>query len=286
MKQALARTAATLCAWAIAFASGCATEPITLNDIFLRPTSEIIGSPADYGYEYDELFVPIDDTRQVSIWHVKSKDPKAIVVIVPGSDRNKSRYLIGLPAFIPNGYDVILMDYEGFGQSPGTNELSNLVDDGYAVIDYALTKHKHVVGFGVSTGAPTVTRVAVDRDLAACIYEGSLILKDEPELYLKYIGIDVELFWDIANAVTHPQIPDSFDILKWVAQVDEPKLIMHSREDDVTTYEAGVRVFAAAAEPKEFVEFSGAHGKMIELDPEFWTDTVVGFLDGVMANKK
>jgi alpha-beta hydrolase superfamily lysophospholipase len=259
---------------------GCSIEPpIALNDIFLRPTEEVIGTPAEYGYEYDELFVPIDETRKVSIWHVHAENPKAIVVIVPGSDRNKSRYLIGLPPLIPNGYDVILMDYEGFGASPGDSDLANLLDDGYAVIDYALSKHPHVVGFGVSTGAGIVTRVAVDRDLTACIYEGSLILKDEPELYLKYIGIDVPLFWGIANAYAHPQIPDGFDILKWIPRVDEPKLIMHSVDDDVTTFEAGVRVFSAAEEPKAFVEFTGAHGKMIEIDPTFWAGTVINWLD-------
>src|SRR5262245_6933619 len=118
---------------------GCAGEPpVTLDTIFLRPTAEIEGTPGSLGYRYDELFVPIDETRQVSIWHVHAENPKGIVVIVPGSDRNKSRYLIGLPAFVPFGYDVILMDYEGFGQSPGDNSLENLLDDGFAVIDYAL----------------------------------------------------------------------------------------------------------------------------------------------------
>src|SRR5262245_53096829 len=111
----LAGWAVGLCALAI---SGCTGDPpIALNDIFLRPTAEIRGTPGDYGYPYDELFVPIGDLRKVSIWHVHAEDPKGIVVIIPGSDRNKSRYLIGLPVFIPNGYDVILMDYEGFGES-------------------------------------------------------------------------------------------------------------------------------------------------------------------------
>lgn len=270
----------------VAALTGCSAEPLlSLESVFLRPSSEIVGTPADYGYEFEERFVPIDETRKVSIWHVRADRPKAIVVIVPGSDRNKSRYLIGLPVFIPNGYDVVLMDYEGFGDSPGRHTLENLIDDGNAVLDYARTQHPTVVGFGVSTGAPIVARAAVDRDLAACLFEGSLILRDEPELYLRYLGIDVSLFWDIANAVTHPQIPDEFDILRWIARVEEPKLIMHSRDDDVTTYQAGLRVFAAAAEPKTFVEWVGPHGKMIEWDPERYTRTVIDWLDAVIEAK-
>jgi uncharacterized protein len=263
--------------------SGQFAAPIALNDIFLRPTAEIVGTPADYGYAYDELFVPIDAQRKISIWHVYAENPKAIVVIIPGSDRNKSRYLIGLPVYIPNGYDVILMDYEGFGASPGEHTLSNLLDDGLAAVDYALSKHPRVVAFGISTGASPAVEAARNRNLAAVILEASLVLHDEPELYLRYIGLNIPLLWDIANAYAHPQIPEGFDILSNIGYVDEPKLVMHSTEDDVTTFEAGLRVFTAAVEPKGLFVQHGAHGAMISETFDAYRDQVIGWLDSKLA---
>jgi alpha-beta hydrolase superfamily lysophospholipase len=265
--------------------AGCQLEPlIPIDDIFLRPTAEIVGSPADFGFEYESLFLPIGETRGISAWHVKAADPKGIVVIIPGSDKNKSRYLIGLPVFIPHGYDVILMDYEGFGESPGEHTLANLIDNGFAAIEYAQSKHPTVIAFGVSTGAPTAIKAAVDKDLAAVLLEAPLILADEPELYLSNImGIELAFLWNIANAYVHPQIPPGFDILTNAALADEPKLIMCSVDDDVVTFESGLRVFEAAAEPKEFWEMQGDHGGMIMLDFAAYQNRIISWLDATLG---
>lgn len=266
------------------FCTGCQIEPpIPLDDIFLRPTEKIAGTPEDYGYAYESLFLPIGESRGISVWHVKSDDPKAVVVIIPGSDRNKSRYVIALPVFIPQGYDVILMDYEGFGESPGEHKLQNLIDDGFAAIEYAQSKHPNVIAFGVSTGAPTAIRAATEKDLAAVLLEAPLILADETELYLRSIGIDLPAIWNIANLYVHPQIPPDFDILRHAVTVEEPKLIMCSVDDDVVTYESGVRVFNAAAEPKIFWEMQGKHGGMIELDFDAYQKKIIGWLDATLG---
>jgi len=270
--------------------AGCSgTEPpITVENIFLRPTARVLGSPADMGCSnFETIDVPISDTRKVSIWWVHAEKPKATVVIIPGSDRNKSRYLIGLPVFIPNGYDVILMDYEGFGESSGGKlELSKLLDDGLAVVDYALSKTDRVVTFGISTGTPVAAWVASQRELAGCIFEACLILELEPELYLRdYLNLNIPVAWDIAQAYIDPQIPDGFDILKYIQRVDESKFFMHSIQDDVTPFTGGMMVYEAARDPKQFWMTLGGHGQMIELDPAGYTAEIIGWLDANVAPK-
>lgn len=262
---------------------GC--MPITLSTIFLRPTPDVVGLPDDYGFtDYEEVMVPVADERAVSIWHVHADDPKGIVVIIPGSDRNKARYLVGLPVFVPNGYDTILMDYEGFGDSTGgLLDLARLTEDGQAVLEYAQTQHENVIAFGISTGGPTATWCAAKMDLAAVILEAPLVLADEVELWLRNQEVEEAVLWDVANLWVHPQIPDSFDILKWIAFVDEPKLIMQSTEDDTVPFDAGESVFAAASEPKEFFELRGDHGEMVELDPTAYSATIIGWLDQVLG---
>lgn len=263
--------------------AGCVdtSAPPLLEAIFLRPTAEVKGSPADYGYAYDEKMLEVEPGREISVWHVHAEDPKAIVVIIPGSDRNKSRYLIGLPVFVPNGYDVVLMDYEGFGASPGRPTLENLVDDAFTAVSYAKTQHEKVIAFGISTGGPSATRVAADLDLTGVLYEAPLLIQREAELWLRDNNINVPLFWQVGNAFTTMEAPEEFDILKYVARVTEPKMIMHSSEDDVSPFSAGAMIYDAAASPKEFWEMRGGHGKMIELDPEAYTARVVGWLDKV-----
>jgi hypothetical protein len=269
---------------ALLLGSACVAGPSPLDALFLRPSSEISATPAELGFAFDELLVPVGGSRRVSIWHIRAAgEPKAIVVVVPGSDGNKSRYLIGLPLLVPHGYDVILMDYEGFGASSAARGLQSLVDDGFAVIDYALAQGPPVVAFGVSMGAPIVVRVAAERELAGCILEAPLILPDEPELYLRWLGLDAPLLWNIAGAAIRPLIPADFDILSHIRRVQEPKLILQSTEDDVTTYAAGERVFEAAPEPKAFWAMHGRHGEMIELDPAAYEAAVVWWIESVLT---
>lgn len=111
-----------------------------------------------------------------------------------------------------------------------------------------------------------------------CIFEGSLTLENEAELWLRDHGLDVPLFWNVANVYLHPRTPMDYDILTYIRQVEEPKLFMHSMEDEVTPHAGGRLVFDTAGEPKTFWAMRGAHGEMIELDPVAYTDTVIGWL--------
>ncbi len=265
----------------VSLLAGCVGPPPTLATIFLRPTTEMVGTPADYRVAYDELFVPVNAERQVAVWHARAEDPKGIVVIVPGSDRNKSRYLIALPVFVPNGYDVVLMDYSGFGDSTPTRlELDNLSEDGLAVVDYARSVHENVFVFGISTGGPTAVWVGKQRDVTGVMLEAPLVLEHEVEYWLRNNDVLLPL-WDIANLWVYPQLPPSFDILDNITDVDEPLLVMQSIEDEVVPYETGVMVYDAANEPRRFFEMRGGHGKMIELEPELYTATITGWLDAL-----
>ena len=257
---------------------GCTARLPTLATIFLRPTVEMRATPADFGVDYDEHYVTISPTRRVCIWHAKAENPKAVVVVIPGSDSNKSRYVLSLSVFIPNGYDVILMDYEGFGNSTGGPlRLERLTDDAFAVVEYARTLHKNVILFGVSTGAGPTMRVAAELDVAAVILEGPLVLRDQAEMWLRNRGIKLPL-WHVANLWVYPQIPDSFDTIKYARLVEEPKLIMHSIQDELVPHACGLAVYEAAPEPKAMFDLRGGHGRMIELEPRVYENIVIGWL--------
>jgi hypothetical protein len=259
---------------------GC-TSP-ALDDLVLRPSDEFVATPEVLGLAYDEVRIPVAGDRGISAWHVHSYDPRAMLVVVPGSDSNKSRYLAAIPTFVNFGFDVLLFDYEGFGDSAGTLDLAHVLDDTEAAIDYALSKSDHVFAMGVSLGAPAVAKVAAERELAGVIFEGTLVFEDVAELWLRDRGLPISGLWDFANLWMLPQVPEGYDILAMLPRVTEPKLFLHSRDDQITPFEGAIRAYNASPQPRQFVELEGDHGRMIELDPQRYLLILLEFVDSNM----
>lgn len=257
--------------------SGCSIP--TFNDIILRPSPVIEQTPGNMGYTYQEFSIPITADRNVIAWYVPSATSMGLVVVFPGSDANKSRYLASLQVFNPKGYDVLLFDYEGFGSSPGVKSLETALDDVIVVTGYAKNLHTKVFIYAASLGTPLLAYIGATFELSGCLFEGCFIPQQEVELWLRQNGYNLPFLWDAANAYIYPQMPEQYDILKYIQLVDEPKLFMQSTEDTVTPYESGMRVFNAAKEPKEFWEMRGDHGKMVELDFDAYQNKVITWMN-------
>ena len=63
-----------------------------------------------------------------------------------------------------------------------------------------------------------------------------------------------------------------------VAEIDAPKLHIHSREDRVVPFQLGRRVFEAAAEPKRFLEIEGGHNDGFLVSADEYLRTIDDFL--------
>lgn len=263
--------------------AGCGAVP-TLDEIILEPDEEEYVRPDELGYDYQEIFLAITDSRSICVWHVFTTTPprKGILVILPGSDGNQGKYAQGLPLFIPNGYDVVLVDYEGYGQSPGTRSLEHVIDDAFAALHYALGEDDVVFGLGGSLGTPALARAAADLGLTGCIFDSTLVLNREVPLWLDDANLALPFLVFLGQAYVLPQIPDDYYIVDWIVSVDEPKLFIHSREDDVTPFDGAVEVYLAANDPKDFWITFGSHGDAVYLAPIEYAVQVVGWMDRVL----
>jgi len=268
------------CLWLV-LCGGCYIP--TLDDIILRPSEKIRHRPDELGYQYDEVRLAVGYDRSIVLWHVFSEESKGLVFIIPGMDANKGWYVKFLPIYVDNGYDVILMDYEGFGDSGGEETLSNMIEDSFAVARYAQSQHQTVICYGVSIGSAQAVRVAAEMEFSACIFEACLILSQEAHLWLQDHGVSAPLLWMFAERYMDPQVPQDYDILKYITMVNEPKLFLHSREDNVTPYIGGVKVYQAASSPKQFWTIRGDHGKMVVEETELYTETIIDWLDQVVG---
>lgn len=255
-----------------------------LETFVLRPSFEIKSTPADFGYDADKLALPMSDGGEISIWHVRTPvEKKGIIVVVPGNDANKSRYTNGLPIFADDGWDLILMDYEGYGESSGTATFHGLIASTRVAMEYAKSQDDVVVGYGVSLGTSVLARVAADMDITACVFESTTDLWSEPSLFLDYHVMDSP-FWIPLDAIAALGSTEDFDLKHWITLVDEPKLFLHTPDDNVTPFEGAWEVFKLAPQPKHMFVTQGDHAEQLFIDPVLYRTVVNGWLNGVLEN--
>ena len=134
--------------------------------------------------------------------------------------------------------------------------------DGRSGYDYLVTTLRvppsRIAIFGWSLG----TAVAVD--LASHVPCAAVMLEGAPASLVD-IGRLRYPFIPIRLVMRNP-----FDSILKIGAIHAPLLFLHSPEDAVVPIAEGRRLFAAAHDPKEFVEVQGGHVNAAERDPRFF----------------
>jgi fermentation-respiration switch protein FrsA (DUF1100 family) len=69
-----------------------------------------------------------------------------------------------------------------------------------------------------------------------------------------------------------------YDSISKIKDVDIPKLIIHSVDDEIVPYRLGERLFEAAKEPKEFLKIRGSHNNAFWDSEETYKNGIKSFL--------
>src|SRR5215204_2062366 len=173
------------------------------------------------------------------------------------------------------GVNLFAYDYRGFGASDGVPSETGVYTDAVAAYRY-LTDSLHVppsriVLFGHSLGT------GVTIELARHVPAAGLIVEDA---YTSVANRGQEVF---------PFLPIKLIARSRFASVDKvgtlelPKLFLHARNDRTIPIEHGRAVFAAAAEPKQFVELDAGHGDAYSAERTKYYGAIDAFIRRVTA---
>jgi uncharacterized protein len=173
------------------------------------------------------------------------------------------------------GVNLLAYDYRGFGASDGSPSEAGVYADAAAAYDY-LTDSLHVppsriILFGHSLGT------GVTIELARHVRAAGLIVEDA---YTSVVDRGQEVF---------PLLPIRLIARSRFASIDKvgslrlPKLFLHARNDRTIPIEHGRKLFAAAAEPKEFVELNAGHADAYTADRARYYGAIDAFIRRVTA---
>ncbi len=149
------------------------------------------------------------------------------------------------------GFGILALDYRGYGDSDGTPTESGLYTDARAAYDYLTSVRgvpaERIVIYGHSLGAAVAIQLATGVPAGGLIVEGAFTSAPD------------------RGAEVYPFVPvrliarNRFPSLERVKHLRMPLLVIHGRDDQTIPIAHGRRLFAAAPEPKTFLEVAGGH---------------------------
>ena len=189
-----------------------------------------------------EVALMTSDGLSLCSWYLPPANGRPVIVYFHGNGGHIGYRAERLRRFARDGYGVLLAEYRGYANNPGTPCEAGLYADAEAAIDFlsgrAITTNR-IVLWGESLGSGLAVYLAARRTVAGVILEAP--------------------FTSITAAAQHryPFVPtkrlvrDRFDSLSQIGQVRAPLLVLHGERDMIVPVRHGRALLEAASAPKE-----------------------------------
>ena len=107
-----------------------------------------------------EVEVPTHDEVSINSIHIKTPNPKGVILYLHGNRGSNRRCLRQAEMLEGFGYDIFMPDYRGYGKTEGAiSSQKQLFKDVQAVYDHLLTQYDesqiHLFGYSLGTGLAT-----------------------------------------------------------------------------------------------------------------------------------
>ncbi len=234
------------------------------------PSREITATPEDIGLSYEPVAIVTEDRIRLDGWFIPARDARGVLLFFHGNAGNISHRLDSLKIFNDLRLSVLIFDYRGYGRSDGRPSEQGTYRDAEAAWRY-LTEQRHVLPhdimlFGRSLGAAVAAYIASRHAPKVLILESAFT--SVPDL-----AADLYPFLPARWLVRF-----RYNTEDYVRSINCPLLIVHSREDEIIPYTHGQRLFAAAREPKQFLEIRGGHNEGFLLSGQHYIKELDAFL--------
>jgi fermentation-respiration switch protein FrsA (DUF1100 family) len=253
----------------VAWMSLRSMEPRTLY----YPDRIMIANPSVYWLAYDDLQLTDEDGTRIHGWFLPGAKPITIL-FCHGNAGNISHRLDKAMRLHSTGAGLLFFDYRGFGLSEGTPTEAGTYQDAEAAYRYLIEtkrlKPEQIVFQGESLGCAVATEMAIRHPEA-----GGLILESP---FTSTVAMAKRIFpWLPVKWIVRYR----YDNLSKIPKIKMPLLIMHSPQDDIVPFEMGRALFAAAPEPKQFVELVGDHNEGYAESGDRYRRAVEDFLNKI-----
>lgn len=199
-----------------------------------------LGALAELGVR--EVEIETADGLSLLAWYSPPRGGRPVVAYFHGNGGHIGYRADRLRDFAREGYGAVMVEYRGYGGTPGAPTEDGLCADGAAALDFLRLEGippTRLVLYGESLGSGIAVVLATRHDIAGLILEAPFTSVAEVAQY-HYSFVP-------ASAL----VRDRFDSLSKIGEVKAPILVLHGERDRVVPVRFGRALFDAAPEPKE-----------------------------------
>src|SRR5918993_327348 len=252
-----------------------------IERMFFYPDSVTYTTPAQVGVRADDVQIVTADGSRLHGWFLPAVGKaKGTVLHLHGNAANVSNHL-PLVAWLPaRGYDVLMVDYRGFGRSQGKPSLDGIVDDAAAALAYLRTRtdvdQTRLIVLGQSIGGATALRLLA-RDAKGV----RLAVIDSAFASYRGVARDATAGGPLAPvaAMTTGLLPGpEKDPITALKSINVPLIFVHGKRDSIIDAVNSERLHAAAPGSQHWTVPDAMH-IMALAQPGSWREKLVQALD-------
>jgi len=216
--------------------------------------------PRDYQFSfnqpYEEHFISTPDNKEINaLWFKPSQKAKGLVIYFHGNADNLQRWGQFAADITVLGYEVLMIDYRGYGKSSGTPAESTLYKDATLVWNWAKlqTEHEKIVIYGRSLGSAIASHLATE-------VQPDLLILETPFDELKNASVLRYLFYFIP-------LKTKFATKEYLGKVKGKIVIFQGTDDWVVSLASAGRLKPLLKETDEFIMIpEGGHRNLRDFD--------------------
>ncbi len=205
-----------------------------VQDFFLFRPEKL---PEDFQFyyehqEFEEYNIETRDGANINGLRFKTSNPKGVVFYLKGNSRSIKGWGKFAVDFTRHGYDVIMVDYRGFGKSTGRRSQKAIKRDMQMIYNKIKENvaEKYIILYGRSLGSGFAAKLA-------SMNNPRMLILDAPYYSLSKVAKKFIPFMPLSLLIKFPM-----PTYKWMRYVQCPIHIIHGTDDALIPYKTSVKL--------------------------------------------
>jgi hypothetical protein len=220
------------------------------SNLLFYPLKTHLHTPDELNLAFEDVMIDTADNEQLHAWWFQSSTstkPLGTILFLHGNAENISTHFASIAWLPKEGYNVLALDYRGYGLSTGEPDLEGALTDIDAAFNWLMTNKSELAPFiilGQSIGG-ALTLSFVGNSEVAQSNTKALIIDSGFESFQGIAREKLATFW-LTWPLQYPLswlIPSTYDPIKMIHKIKPvPILYIHSINDQVIPYEHGKKL--------------------------------------------